>query len=203
MLKLGKCFFLKTKPRKNKWKLDLTLKYFFCKVLETKKKMQLSPKPFPQNHHIWRTPIISLYTLDQAFLRELWAGHRGTNFLKDNSDYMAPSSGRCWKSEVKKLKSYSLLPAGWISLVKILKVSILPTVICKKYPQSIPGKIFSTFSGTKIQKERCVQLNALTVLKKKVCFFSSVITEIPQIIPTLPFPNDNTLMVFTETRTYI
>lgn len=133
--------------------------------------MQLSPKIFPQNHHIWQTPIISLYKPDQAFLRELWAGHRVTNTLKDNSDYMAPSAESYWKSEVKKLKSYSLLPAGWTSLVKILKVSILPKVICMKYPQSIPGKIFSTFSGTKIQKEIWVHLNVRTALKKKSWFF--------------------------------
>lgn len=119
--------------------------------------MQLFPKIFPQNHHIWQTPIISLWKPEQAFLREAWAGHRGTNTLKDNSDYLVSSAGRCWKSEVKKLKSYSLLLTGWTPHIQILKVSILPAAICKKYPQSIPGKIFSTFSATKIQQKDVFQ----------------------------------------------
>lgn len=126
--------------------------FFFCKGLETKT-MHLSPKIFPQNYLIWQTPIILLHKSYQPFLREVWAGHKGTNTLKDNSVSLALSAGRYWKSEVKKLKSYSLLPVGWTSHIKMLKVSILPTVICKKYPQSIPGKIFTMFSGTKIQQK--------------------------------------------------
>lgn len=130
---------------------------FFWKVLEIKKKLQLFPKTFPQNHHIWQTPIISLCKHEQAFLREAWAQGTEEQALKDNSDYLASSAGRCWKSEVKKLKSYSLLRAGWTSHIQILKVSILPTVICKKYPQSIPGKIFSMFSATKTQQKDVFQ----------------------------------------------
>lgn len=125
---------------------------FFCKVLETET-MQLSPKLFPQNHHIWQIPIISFHKPYQAFLRELWAGHRGTNTLTDNSVSLALSAGRYWKSEVKKLKSYSLLPAEWTSHVKILKVSILPAVICKNILRVFQERFSVRFLGQKYSRK--------------------------------------------------
>lgn len=141
-----------SKNKTKQWKLGLTLKFFFCKVLETET-MQLSPKIFPQNHHIWQIPIISFHKPYQAFLRELWAGHRGTNTLTDNSVSLALSAGRYWKSEVKKLKSYSLLPAEWTSHVKILKVSILPAVICKNILRVFQERFSVRFLGQKYSRK--------------------------------------------------